>query len=155
MRISDWSSDVCSSDLHLLHVAAGQRPRSRRRVGAANVEALDERAGVTADGAAPQQAEAAAPWVARGFENQVFLDRQFADDAEGVAVLRHPADAAALPRGRPALRARLAVPLYLAVARKALARQPGGQLPLSDARAAAAAADPQHSALQVHRVHPP
>src|SRR3546814_3007309 len=102
MRISDWSSDVCSSDL----VAAGQRPRSRRRVGAANVEALDERAGVTADGAAPQQAEAAEPWVARGFENQDFLDRQVADDGEGVAGLRHAADAAALHRGRRGLRDR-------------------------------------------------
>src|SRR3546814_2991793 len=141
MRISDWSSDVCSSDLHLLHVAAGQRPRSRRRVGAANVEALDERAGVTADGAAPQQAEAAEPWVARGFENQVFLDRQVADDAEGVAVLRHAADAAALHRGRRGLRDRLAEQLEVAVVRQALARQQGGESPLSVAGAAGRAGD--------------
>src|SRR3546814_13409376 len=30
MRISDWSSDVCSSDLQLLHVAAHRRSTAKR-----------------------------------------------------------------------------------------------------------------------------
>src|SRR3546814_8856895 len=59
MRISDWSSDVCSSDLHLArhgrrqHLDGGERQRLRCRLRAGEHVAL-----VYRDGIAVQRAEA-------------------------------------------------------------------------------------------------
>src|SRR3546814_15127388 len=45
MRISDWSSDVCSSDLHLARGPADTRQNARLRAGTADFElALDRSA---------------------------------------------------------------------------------------------------------------
>src|SRR3546814_17004477 len=40
MRISDWSSDVCSSDLLLLHADPGRSARCRRALGHAGLAGL-------------------------------------------------------------------------------------------------------------------
>src|SRR3546814_8659144 len=61
MRISDWSSDVCSSDLCVVEPRQSVRGHALRRAYGALFEPADRRLGAPDDGGAYADAEARVP----------------------------------------------------------------------------------------------
>src|SRR3546814_16992809 len=93
MRISDWSSDVCSSDLRLLQGGEGRRQRPAQQV-APGCERADAKAVIAfVDGALARESRYVEDIVVKGPTNPRGIDVAAAG-AHGIAAHRECGDGA-------------------------------------------------------------
>src|SRR3546814_11008641 len=89
MRISDWSSDVCSSDLHdLLLVAAGKVRRRQRRLLRTHIEAAHLLDAVAADRLAVHEQPRIVERILVVAEDRRLLGREGTHQTHAQAILR-------------------------------------------------------------------
>ena len=140
----------------LLHIAARQRPGAPGRRGTAQIEGVDDLAGIGQRRAAPHPAPARQGGRVQGLGAKVLPDGQVTHHADGLAVFGHPGHALCQHRlGLPGQR--LAVEPHAAGTGLGHAAQEPGQQALAVARDAGdaqhlAGVDLQGDALQMHPV---